>query len=115
VLLVGAALMVAAGIVFALSHSLPVLVIAAVIGVFSPSGADGGPFLAVEHAALSGLVTQVHRTGTLAWYHLVASAAAARGALVSGGLTSLWPGSGALDAYRAVVRLMQRSASSSCW
>src|SRR5512136_1043068 len=47
-LLVGAGLMVFAGAVFALTGDFLLLVLAAVIGVISPSGNEIGPFLSIE-------------------------------------------------------------------
>lgn len=106
VLLLGAVLMILAGVVFALTNHPAVLLLAAIIGVISPSGTEVGPFLAVEQAALSGLVTGERRTPTLAWYNLSASLATALGALAGGTLSSfLQPHWGALDAYRSVILL----------
>ena len=51
-LIIGAGLMLLAGLLFALTSSLPGPPIAAIIGVISPSGYEVGPFLAVEQAAL---------------------------------------------------------------
>src|SRR5205085_8229270 len=48
ILIVGAALMAGAGIVFAATDQFLLLLIAATIGVISPSGNEVGPFLAVE-------------------------------------------------------------------
>ena len=53
VLVVGAALMVVAGIVFAFTSWVPLLILAGAIGVISPTGNEVGPFLAVEQAALT--------------------------------------------------------------
>src|SRR5262252_4817687 len=61
-LIVGAALMVGAGIAFALSHNFLLLVIAGTIGVISPSGHEVGPFLPIEQAALSHVVSPKERT-----------------------------------------------------
>jgi len=47
VLIVGALLMLGAGVVFALTRKLWLLVIAGVVGVISPSGQEVGPFLPV--------------------------------------------------------------------
>src|SRR5216683_1994157 len=47
-LVVGAALMVAAGLVFASTRSLWLLLLAGTIGVVSPSGNEVGPFLSIE-------------------------------------------------------------------
>ncbi len=104
-LLVGAALMLFAGVVFALTQNFYLLLIAATIGVISPSGNEVGPFLAIEQAALSQIVPNERRTGVFAWYNLVGSFATAVGALASGGLVQLLQGSGisVLDSYRVVV------------
>src|SRR5437899_13062874 len=47
-LLVGSLLMVLAGVVFALTSNYLVLLVAAVLGVLSPSGNEVGPFLPIE-------------------------------------------------------------------
>src|SRR5712691_1388558 len=52
-LVVGAVLMVAAGLVFASTTNLWLLVLAGTVGVISPSGHEVGPFLSIEQAALS--------------------------------------------------------------
>jgi MFS family permease len=83
-LILGAALMVAAGIPFALSGDFTVLVLAATFGVISPSGNEVGPFLAIEQAALSQVLPEERRTGVFAWYNLTGSFATALGALAGG-------------------------------
>ena len=83
-LLVGAALMAIAGVVFASGTAFVVLLIAATIGVLSPSGNEVGPFLAVEQASLSQVTDAKRRTSTFAWYNLTGSIATAVGALVTG-------------------------------
>ena len=52
----GALLMALAGIAFLTTGNFFLLVIAATIGVISPSGNEIGPFLSVEQAALSHIV-----------------------------------------------------------
>ncbi|HXH90909.1 MAG TPA: MFS transporter, partial [Thermoanaerobaculia bacterium] len=52
-LLAGAVLMIGAAVVFALTRDFTLLVLAATIGVISPSGNEVGPFLAVEQVALA--------------------------------------------------------------
>ena len=84
VLVAGAALMVLAGIVFASTSWLPLLILAGAIGVISPTGNEVGPFLAVEQAALSQTVHDLRRTATFAWYNLVGYVATATGALGAG-------------------------------
>ena len=55
-LFLGSLLMVGAGVVFAGSNAFPVLLVAATLGVLSPSGNEVGPFLAIEQASLAQLV-----------------------------------------------------------
>jgi MFS family permease len=83
-LVVGALLMAAAGVVFASGTGFLILVIAATIGVLSPSGNEVGPFLAVEQASLSQVTDEKRRTSIFAWYNLTGSVATAVGALVTG-------------------------------
>src|SRR4029078_5858320 len=52
-LLVGAMLMVLAGILFAVTSDFWLLLLAATIGVVSPSGNEVAPFLPIEQAALA--------------------------------------------------------------
>ncbi len=102
---VGAALMILAAVAFAFTHDFTLLLIAAMIGVISPSGNEIGPFLSIEQAALSQLVSDRQRTSAFAWYNLAGSFATALGALAAGSLAQLLQGMGAmpLDSYRAVV------------
>jgi MFS family permease len=83
-LIVGAILMVLAGIAFTSTGNLPLLVVAATVGVISPSGNEIGPFLSVEQASLSQLVSDERRTDVFAWYNLVGSFSTALGALAGG-------------------------------
>jgi MFS family permease len=104
-LLIGALLMLGAGIIFILTDNLIVLMIAAIIGVISPSGNEIGPFLSVEQAGLTELVSNQTRTKNFAWYNLVGSFSTATGALSGGWLAQIlqsngWP---ALEAYRFVL------------
>jgi predicted MFS family arabinose efflux permease len=97
--------MVAAGIAFAMTRQLWLLVVAGTIGVISPSGQEVGPFLSIEQAALSQVVADRDRTNVFAWYTLGGSIATALGALAAGFLTdalqdNTWT---AVDSYRAVV------------
>jgi MFS family permease len=84
VLIAGALLMTGAGLVFALTNAFPLLLIAATIGVISPSGNEVGPFLAVEQASLSEVTAGRDRTAVFARYNLVGSVATAVGALIAG-------------------------------
>jgi MFS family permease len=105
-LIVGAGLMGAAGVAFAFTNRMWLLVIAGTIGVISPSGQEVGPFLPIEQAALSQVVPNRDRTETFAWYTLVGSLATALGALAAGSWTHALQASWApVDSYRAVVVL----------
>jgi hypothetical protein len=105
VLVAGSLLMIAAGAVFATTDWVPLLILAAAIGVISPTGNEVGPFLAIEQAALSQTVPDERRTATFAWYNVVGYLATASGALAAGLLSQalLDEGVATLDAYRAIV------------
>jgi len=105
VLVAGSLLMTAAGLVFAVTSWVPLLILAATIGVISPTGNEVGPFLAVEQAALSQATPDARRTPTFAWYNLAGYVATAVGALSAGFLSQaiLAVGFAAVDAYRVIV------------
>jgi MFS family permease len=104
-LILGALLMILAGVLFATTHSFALLLLAATIGVISPSGNEVGPFLAIEQAALAEEIPAAQRTRIFAWYNLVGSSATALGALAGGGLAQLLQGRGCgpYQSYQAVV------------
>jgi len=104
-LLLGAGLMVLAGVVFSLTGDPVLLMIAGIIGVISPSGNEIGPFLSLEQAALSQLLPSEERTKAFGWYNLAGSLAAACGALFGGFLSQglLDAGFSELTSYRAVI------------
>ena len=104
-LIVGAALMAGAGFAFALSHNFLFLVIAGTLGVISPSGNEVGPFLSIEQAALSHVVSPETRTAVFAWYTLAGSVATALGALGGGTITHLLQENAvtAINSYRVMV------------
>jgi MFS family permease len=104
-LIVGAILMVFAGILFAMTRNFAFLLIAATIGVISPSGYEVGPFLSIEQAALSQIVSDERRTQIFAWYNLAGSFATALGALAGGSLVQVLLDTGVspLGSYRAIV------------
>lgn len=101
----GAVLMVAGGVAFVCTRRPELLMVAAIVGVLSPSGSEIGPFLSIEQAALSQLVSDRQRTHVFAWYNLAGSAATALGALAVGWLTHGMQrlGMGDLAAYRLVL------------
>jgi MFS family permease len=104
-LMLGAGLMVLAGLVFALTRHPVVLTLAAVIGTISPSGAEVGPFLAIEQATLPQTTAEKQRTQVFAWYNLAGSLATACGALIAGLLVTMLQRADvtSLDSYRTVI------------
>jgi MFS family permease len=106
-LIAGALLMAAAGIVFASTSMFWLLILAGIVGVLSPSGQEVGPFLPIEQASLSHVVSDRSRTDVFAWYSLTGAVATAFGALTAGGVTRTlqragWEG---VSSYRTVVVL----------
>lgn len=73
-LLLGCALMAAAGALFSRADSTTpywLLVAAATIGVISPTGNEVGPFLALEQSVLTELLEPRSRTMFFSWYNLL--------------------------------------------
>ena len=104
-LLLSAALMAFAGVAFLVTRNLSLLILAAIVGVISPSGNEIGPFLSIEQAALSQLLPNERRTHIFAWYNLVGSFATALGALVGGLMSQHLQAAGftPLASYRVVL------------
>ena len=104
-LILGALLMLGAGVIFLLTNNIVILMAAAIIGVISPSGNEIGPFLSIEQASLTQLIPDKRRTQVFAWYALAGSFATAAGALIVGWLTQGLRAGGmpANDAYRVVL------------
>jgi MFS family permease len=104
-LIFGAILMLFAGVLFASTRNFILLLIAATVGVISPSGYEVGPFLSIEQAALSQIVPGQRRTQIFAWYNLIGSFATALGSLCGGGLAQAVQGWGVtpLGSYRVIV------------
>ncbi len=104
-LIIGALLMLGAGVAFVLTQNPLLLTLAAIVGVISPSGNEIGPFLSIEQASLSQLVPDKQRTHIFAWYNLAGSFATAVGALCSGLIAQQLVDTGwaPQDGYRAVI------------
>lgn len=104
-LFAGAVLMVFGGVLFALTSDFTVLLLAATIGVISPSGNEVGPFISIEQSALSSIVPGEKRTGVFAWYNLAGSFTTALGALAAGWLVQGMNliESSSVQSYRIVV------------
>jgi len=104
-LVLGAALIVLAGVALGGSEMLWLVAAAMLVGVLSPSGNEVGPFLSIEQAALSQVVGDRRRTRTFAWYNLAGSLATAVGALAVGWFLDRQRQAGVapLIAYRATM------------
>ena len=103
-LIVGAGLMILAGLTFAVSGNFMLLALAAIIGTISPSGNEVGPFLSIEQAGLSQVVADSKRTQLFAWYNLAGSLSTACGALGGGSVAQVLQSAGVspLNSYRAI-------------
>jgi MFS family permease len=104
-LIIGAVLMIFAGVFFALTRNFIALLVAATIGVISPSGYEVGPFLSIEQASLSQIVSDDRRTHVFAWYNLFGSFTTAMGSLCGGTSVQVLEQTGVspLGSYRMVV------------
>lgn len=104
-LLVGAGLMIFAGVILAVTDNLLLLATAAIIGTLSPSGNEVGPFLSIEQAILPQTTAAHSRTSVFAWYNLIGSFATALGALCAGVLAGILQqaGSTPLLSYRIII------------
>ena len=104
-LLAGAVLMVGAAVVFVITRDFTLLVLAATIGVISPSGNEVGPFLAVEQVALAQVAQGRNRISLFAWYNLAGSFATATGSLAGGFMAGLLMrrGFGPVASYRSAI------------
>ncbi|KAL8789803.1 MAG: hypothetical protein Q9195_006637 [Heterodermia aff. obscurata] len=102
VLTLGALLMALSGVVFATTSNYWVLLLAAILGVISPSGSDIGPFRAVEESTLAHLSNAKTRPEIFAWYVIIGTAGTASGTLICGFVTQALQsgGWGQVDSYR---------------
>jgi len=98
-LLAGAILMALAAVVFASTRDFTLLLLAATIGVISPSGNEVGPFLAVEQVALADVAGDRDRTSLFAWYNLGGSFATAMGSLAGGAISNIIGYRGVIAGY----------------
>jgi MFS family permease len=105
-LLVGAMLVAATGLVFPLSEHLIVILIVAFFGTINPTTGDSGVLVPLEHAMLAQGVADGERTRAFARYSLIGALAAAAGALAAAAPDLLTPlGIGPLSAFRLMFIL----------
>ena len=79
ILILGSLLMTLSGTVFATVSNYWLLLLAAVVGVISPSGNEIGPFRAVEESTLAQLSEASTRSDIFAWYVVVGTLGTAFG------------------------------------
>lgn len=84
VLLFCSLIMVASGLVLGVATEPWLIALAAVCGIFSPAGFEGGPFAAVEQAIIASQVSSNKLTSAFSWYNLTGFAGAAFGSLAAG-------------------------------
>ncbi|EXJ86177.1 hypothetical protein A1O1_06547 [Capronia coronata CBS 617.96] len=105
ILVLGAALMSASGVVFGVFGNYWILLAGAIFGVISPSGNEIGPFRAIEESTLAHLTASHHRSDIYAWYSLIGTAGSALGFVCCGWIITLlqhqkhWS---AVKAYRLI-------------
>jgi MFS family permease len=104
-LLVSSALIALAGLGFAFTGNIVLLILTAIIGTISPNGNEVGPFQALEQASLSEVSNSSGRTRLFGWYQMTGSLATAFGALSAGWFVQTWhrQGSSKLEAYQIVL------------
>lgn len=90
VMVAGCVLMLASGVVFALSLDFWVLLAAAILGVISTSGDETGPFKTIEEACLSHLTPPRQRAQVFARYGFLGTFGAAFGSLICGFCVDHW-------------------------
>ncbi|KAJ6564208.1 MFS transporter [Mycena capillaripes] len=108
VLLGGSLLMVASGLVFASSQTYIVLLLAAMVGVITPSGNEVGPFRAIEESILAQLTERDNRSMIFAWHFTLSGLAIALGNLSGGWISRALQqhlGWTAMSAYRGIFLL----------
>jgi MFS family permease len=104
-LLVSSALIAIAGLGFAFTGNIVLLILTAIIGTISPNGNEVGPFQALEQASLSEVSSSVSRTRLFGWYQMTGSLATASGALSAGWMVQTWHAQNGdkLEAYQIVL------------
>jgi MFS family permease len=104
-LLVSSALIAIAGLGFAFTGNIALLILTAIIGTISPNGNEVGPFQALEQASLSEVSSSTGRTRLFGWYQMTGSLATALGALSAGWMVQTWhtQSGNKLEAYQIVL------------
>ena len=87
ILILGSLLMTLSGVCFTTISIYWILLLAAVVGVISPSGNEIGPFRAVEKSALAHLSEAATRSNVFAWYVVIGTLGTAGGSFACGWIT----------------------------
>ena len=87
ILILGSLLMTLSGVCFATVSNYWILLLAAVVGVISPSGNEIGPFRAVEESTLAQLSEEATRSDVFAWYVVIGTLGTSGGSLACGWIT----------------------------
>ena len=103
----GAVLMVATGLIFALSTTFVVLLLVGVVGTMNPSGSDVSVVQPIEQSLLPLTTDDTHRSSVFARYTFLGGSFAALGALSAGLPARLhWRASSVFIEYAVVGALM---------
>ena len=107
ILIAGGLLMTLSGIAFATFSNYWILLLAAVVGVISPSGNEIGPFRAVEESTLAHLSDAKTRSDVFAFYVVVGTLGGAGGSLSAGWITQALQAAGWSEesSYRSIFWL----------
>ncbi|KAI9672174.1 MAG: hypothetical protein M1831_001988 [Alyxoria varia] len=107
ILMLGSLLMIASGMVFVFCKSYWLLLLAAILGVISPSGYEIGPFRAIEESIIAQLTPKDQRSDMFAWYTLIGIFGGALGNVVCGWIVQTIESEGnkSLEAYQAIWRI----------
>ncbi|EJU03032.1 MFS general substrate transporter [Dacryopinax primogenitus] len=113
ILVAGALLMLISGVVFAISSSFSILLLAAIVGVISPSGNEIGPFRSVEESIQAQITPPHLRAEIFAISGIVDALSTALGQISIGFFTRYMKGKGwsELAGYRATFWLYAACAA----
>ncbi|GAA5872424.1 hypothetical protein JCM3774_004517 [Rhodotorula dairenensis] len=103
-LALGSTLMAMSGLVFYFSRNYVLLLLAAIVGIISPSGNETGPFAALEQAMMSQLTVPEGRVSLLMWYQVLGFVGISAGNTMTGIIVRVTEkqGKSILSAYRGV-------------
>lgn len=86
--ILGCSLMITSGVVFAIASNYWILLLAAVLGVISPSGNEIGPFRAVEEGMLASLSANYDMSDIFAWHIVAGTLGVSFGTFSTGWITA---------------------------